>query len=119
MHSTPASLLLEYLYHYMAHAALVPVNIPARLILWLLALYKRWLSPLLGPRCRFHPSCSDYARIAVTRFGPWRGSLLTAWRLLRCQPLCTGGEDPVPQHFHFVRCGEHPPPADPGVEDSR
>ncbi|WP_426689384.1 membrane protein insertion efficiency factor YidD [Rhodanobacter ginsengiterrae] len=80
------------------------VNIPTRFILWLLRLYKRWLSPLLGPHCRFHPSCSDYARIAVTRFGPWRGSLLTGWRLLRCQPLCEGGEDPVPDHFRYPRC---------------
>ncbi|MDQ6647680.1 MAG: membrane protein insertion efficiency factor YidD [Pseudomonadota bacterium] len=75
-----------------------------RLILWLLHLYKRWISPLLGPRCRFYPSCSDYARIAVVRFGPWRGSLLAGWRLLRCQPLCSGGEDPVPEHFHYRRC---------------
>jgi putative membrane protein insertion efficiency factor len=80
------------------------VNVLTRLILWLLRLYKRWLSPLLGPRCRFHPTCSDYARIAVIRFGPWRGSLLVGWRLLRCQPLCTGGEDPVPEHFHFASC---------------
>jgi putative membrane protein insertion efficiency factor len=80
------------------------VNVLTKLILWLLRLYKRWLSPLLGPSCRFHPSCSDYARIAVTRFGPWRGSLLAGWRLLRCQPLCTGGEDPVPEHFHYPRC---------------
>lgn len=89
------------------------VNALTRLILWMLRLYKRWLSPLLGPRCRFHPSCSDYARIAVTRFGPWRGSLLAGWRVLRCQPLCDGGEDPVPEHFHFSRCRhhEHPPQA--------
>ncbi len=80
------------------------MNILTRLILWLLRLYKRRLSPLLGTRCRFHPTCSDYARIAVTRFGPWRGSLLTTWRLLRCQPLCEGGEDPVPEHFHFRSC---------------
>ncbi|AGG88351.1 membrane protein insertion efficiency factor YidD [Rhodanobacter denitrificans] len=80
------------------------MNVLTRLILWMLRLYKRWLSPLLGPHCRFHPSCSDYARIAVTRFGPWRGSLLAGWRLLRCQPLCEGGEDPVPERFHFSRC---------------
>ena len=80
------------------------MNVLTRLILWLLRLYKRWISPLLGPHCRFHPSCSDYARIAVTRFGPWRGSVLALWRLLRCQPLCTGGEDPVPETFHFTRC---------------
>ncbi|MFC5526472.1 membrane protein insertion efficiency factor YidD [Rhodanobacter ginsengisoli] len=80
------------------------MNALTRLILWLLRLYKRWISPLLAPSCRFHPSCSDYARIAVTRFGPWRGSLLAGWRLLRCQPLCTGGEDPVPERIHFPRC---------------
>ncbi|MCW8807359.1 MAG: membrane protein insertion efficiency factor YidD [Rhodanobacter sp.] len=75
-----------------------------RFLLFLLRCYKRWLSPLLGQRCRFYPSCSDYARIALIRFGPWRGSLLAGWRLLRCQPLCTGGEDPVPEHFHYPRC---------------
>jgi len=80
------------------------VNSLTRLILWLLRLYKRWISPLLGKRCRFHPSCSDYARIAVLRFGPWRGSLLSGWRLLRCQPFCHGGHDPVPDHFHYPRC---------------
>jgi putative membrane protein insertion efficiency factor len=80
------------------------VNSPTRLILWLLRLYKRWISPLLGQRCRFYPSCSDYARIAVLRFGPWRGSLLSGWRLLRCQPFCHGGHDPVPDRFHYRRC---------------
>ncbi|WP_281852500.1 membrane protein insertion efficiency factor YidD [Dyella sp. GSA-30] len=76
-----------------------------RLILLFLSFYKRWLSPLLGQRCRFYPSCSDYARVAVTRFGPWRGSLLAIWRILRCQPLCEGGPDPVPDRFTFRRCG--------------
>ncbi|WP_439653803.1 MULTISPECIES: membrane protein insertion efficiency factor YidD [unclassified Rhodanobacter] len=83
------------------------VNALTRFLLFLLRLYKRWLSPLLGQRCRFYPSCSDYARVAVTRFGPWRGCLLTAWRLLRCQPLCEGGEDPVPERFQFRRCRAH------------
>lgn len=87
------------------------MNAATRLILRLLALYKRWISPLLGQRCRFHPSCSDYARDAVVRFGPWRGLLLAGWRLLRCQPLCSGGLDPVPEHFHFARC-RHPDEAD-------
>ncbi|HUW52274.1 MAG TPA: membrane protein insertion efficiency factor YidD [Rhodanobacter sp.] len=78
--------------------------IVTRILLFLLRFYKRWLSPLLGQRCRFYPSCSDYARIAVIRFGPWRGGLLAGWRLLRCQPLCTGGPDPVPEHFHYPHC---------------
>ena len=66
-----------------------------RILLALLAIYKRLFSPLMGARCRFHPSCSDYARGAITQFGPWRGGVLAAWRILRCQPLCAGGFDPV------------------------
>lgn len=75
-----------------------------RLIQFLLALYKRLLSPLLGSRCRFHPSCADYAHVAVARFGPLRGGTLALWRLLRCQPLCDGGLDPVPERFTLARC---------------
>jgi uncharacterized protein len=78
-----------------------------RLLLFLIAVYKRLLSPLLGKRCRFHPSCSTYARVAVARFGPLRGGVMTAWRLLRCQPLCDGGEDPVPMRFTLPRCRGH------------
>ncbi|MEZ5462513.1 MAG: membrane protein insertion efficiency factor YidD [Dokdonella sp.] len=73
----------------------------SRLILHLLAFYKRFVSPLLGSRCRFHPSCSDYSRVAVARFGSLRGSWLTVNRLLRCQPLCAGGSDPVPMDFSW------------------
>ncbi len=82
-----------------------------RLILFLLAFYKRLVSPLLGQRCRFYPSCSTYARIAVVRFGPLRGGILTLWRLLHCHPLCEGGIDPVPDTFTLSRRrhrqGEH------------
>jgi putative membrane protein insertion efficiency factor len=70
----------------------------------LIAIYKRLLSPFLGARCRFHPSCSDYAREAVSRFGAGRGGLLAAWRIVRCQPLCAGGIDPVPETFTMRRC---------------
>ena len=80
------------------------MNAVSRLILFLLNLYKRYVSPLLGQRCRFYLSCSDYARVAVARFGPWRGGLLAGWRIVRCQPLCSGGNDPVPDHFHFSGC---------------
>ncbi len=78
-----------------------------RFLLFLIAAYKRLLSPLLGARCRFHPTCSTYARIAIARFGPWRGGVLAAWRILRCQPLCEGGMDPVPDHFTLHRCKSH------------
>lgn len=83
----------------------------ARLILALLAAYKRVLSPLFGARCRFEPSCADYARIAVARHGALRGGLLGLWRLGRCHPLCRGGIDPVPQTFGFRR--RHDPPDNP------
>lgn len=90
-----------------------------RLILFLLAAYKRLFSPWLGARCRFHPSCSDYARGAVERFGAWRGGLLALWRIVRCQPLCAGGFDPVPETYTMRRCAavndcaRAPPPKDP------
>jgi uncharacterized protein len=76
-----------------------PIFIDQRLI----QLYKRWLSPILqqyfGVRCRFEPSCSDYAGTAMQQFGLWRGAWLTLTRLLRCQPLGTAGFDPVPAQF--------------------
>jgi putative membrane protein insertion efficiency factor len=55
--------------------------------------YKRRISPLLPRACRFTPTCSEYARLAVLRYGLWRGSALAASRLLRCQPLHPGGVD--------------------------
>jgi putative membrane protein insertion efficiency factor len=73
----------------------------SRPILFLLALYKRFVSPWLGERCRFHPSCSDYARVSVARFGSVRGCWLAMNRLLRCQPMCEGGIDPVPHEFRW------------------
>jgi len=58
-------------------------------------LYQRLLSPLIGPRCRYYPSCSEYAAQAIRRFGILRGLVLAGWRLLRCNPLSQGGFDPV------------------------
>jgi len=68
-----------------------------RLLLALLDGYWRFFSPLLGAdKCRFHPHCSAYAREAIQTHGALRGLALTAWRLLRCQPFCRGGYDPIP-----------------------
>ncbi len=58
--------------------------------------YKRIVSPLLPPACRYYPTCSQYAREAVLKHGVLRGSLLAVRRLLRCTPLHAGGVDPVP-----------------------
>lgn len=58
-----------------------------------LRLYKQWISPLLPRACRFSPTCSEYARLAVVKHGALRGSLLAAGRLLRCQPWHPGGVD--------------------------
>jgi putative membrane protein insertion efficiency factor len=59
--------------------------------------YQLTLSPLLGPRCRFHPSCSHYALEAIDRHGPARGGWLALRRIARCHPLNPGGHDPVPE----------------------
>lgn len=66
------------------------------LVLDLLGLYKAAVSPFLPPACRFEPSCSDYMTQAVKRYGVLRGIWMGTKRLLRCQPFCEGGYDPVP-----------------------
>jgi putative membrane protein insertion efficiency factor len=67
-----------------------------RLLLLAIRLYRRTLSPALGPCCRFEPSCSVYAEEAIHVHGVARGLLLAAWRVLRCQPFARAGLDPVP-----------------------
>jgi uncharacterized protein len=65
-------------------------------IILLIKGYKKFVSPLLPPTCRFHPTCSQYALEAVERFGTIQGSWLATKRILRCHPLHSGGYDPVP-----------------------
>jgi len=71
-----------------------------RFLLALIALYRRWISPALhavsSSRCKFIPTCSEYAEVAIVTHGPVRGCGLAAWRLLRCHPFTPGGFDPVP-----------------------
>lgn len=62
-----------------------------------LRLYKRWISPSFPPSCRYTPTCSEYAMEAVECHGVLHGTMLAAWRFLRCHPLAEGGLDPVPQ----------------------
>jgi putative membrane protein insertion efficiency factor len=65
--------------------------------------YQRWISPLLGARCKYYPSCSEYAVQAIGRYGILRGSVLATWRLLRCNPFSHGGYDPVSEQTLFRR----------------
>lgn len=64
-------------------------------------LYQVLISPALGARCKYYPSCSEYAAQAVQRFGILRGLVLAGWRLLRCNPWSHGGFDPVEQQRVF------------------
>jgi putative membrane protein insertion efficiency factor len=75
---------------YVASALVAPIR-----------LYQRFLSPLVGARCRFHPSCSEYAARAILRHGPIRGVYLGVRRLVRCHPWSSGGIDPVPETFSW------------------
>ena len=73
-----------------------PLSVAGWVLVGLLTFYRRFISPLLGPRCRFYPSCSAYALEAVHLHGALRGSWLAIRRLSRCHPFHAGGLDPVP-----------------------
>jgi hypothetical protein len=66
-----------------------------RIVLLPIRVYQRLFSPMLGARCRYYPSCSEYGAQAIERFGILRGVVLAGWRLLRCNPWSRGGFDPV------------------------
>lgn len=67
-----------------------------RILIAIVRGYKKYISPMLPPSCRFTPTCSEYAVEALQKHGAWKGSLLAIWRILRCNPFCKGGYDPVP-----------------------
>lgn len=71
-------------------------------LLALIWLYQRAISPLLPPSCRYHPSCSSYGFGAISAHGSAKGLALTLWRLLRCNPWSGGGLDPVPEPGRWV-----------------
>ena len=68
---------------------------PRSLFVLPIRIYQKLVSPLFGERCKYYPSCSEYAAQAITRFGILRGLVLAGWRLLRCNPWSRGGFDPV------------------------
>ena len=77
--------------------------VPRNLVLGFLTAYRAVISPLYGDVCAYYPSCSAYAVGAVQQYGAVRGALLSAWRILRCNPWTSGGVDDVhpSEHFHY------------------
>ncbi|MCK4356808.1 membrane protein insertion efficiency factor YidD [Candidatus Bipolaricaulota bacterium] len=67
-----------------------------RLLLGIISLYQRFVSPLFSPRCRFYPTCSQYGAEAISKYGLFKGGYLALRRVLRCHPFHPGGFDPVP-----------------------
>ncbi len=77
------------------------------LMIGLIKLYRKFISPIKPPCCRFTPTCSAYALEAFKKRGFFAGLILTVWRLLRCNPFCKGGYDPVPERgFRRIKCGD-------------
>lgn len=83
-------------------------------LLFLIRIYWRTLSPIIGPVCRFQPSCSRYTAVCIERFGPGKGAWLGAKRICRCQPFFPGGYDPPPERAGTrkkMNEGVHPGPS--------
>ena len=70
-------------------------------------LYQRFISPAFAPRCRYYPTCSEYAVQSIRELGPIRGSILAGWRLLRCNPFSRGGIDEVSDRKLFRHTHTH------------
>ncbi len=68
----------------------------SKLFIWLILAYQKIISPLMGPSCRFHPTCSSYAKEAIESYGLLRGTWLAVNRISKCHPLGDSGFDPVP-----------------------
>jgi len=81
----------------------VAKNAINRSAIWLIRIYQKHLSPLLGSRCRFTPTCSQYAIEAITRFGIIKGGFYSILRIFRCNPFCEGGYDPIPEKGESLR----------------
>jgi len=70
--------------------------VPSRIAIKLIGIYKRFISPLLPPACKYIPTCSEYAAEAIQKYGLMRGGWMGLKRLMRCNPFSRGGYDPVP-----------------------
>ena len=80
-------------------------RLPRRLLLAVIRAYQRWISPGLPRRCKYHPTCSDYAADAITELGAVRGAIVAGWRVLRCNPLSDGGIDDLADRRLFRAAG--------------
>ena len=67
-----------------------------KLLIYMIQFYRRYLSPMKSTKCPYIPTCSEYGLEAVSKYGAFKGGLLTVWRILRCNPFSKGGFDPVP-----------------------
>ncbi len=67
-----------------------------KLLIYMIQFYRRYLSPMKSTKCPYIPTCSEYGLEAVSKYGTFKGGLLTVWRILRCNPFSKGGYDPVP-----------------------
>lgn len=74
-------------------------NIP----IFLIKVYKKVISPLFPPRCKYYPTCSNYSIEAFRKHGFFKGLILSIWRLLRCNPFSNGGIDYVPDKFSLIK----------------
>lgn len=66
------------------------------LFIYLIKIYKKYISPMKTTKCPYFPSCSDYGLEAIQKYGALKGGLLAIWRIIRCNPFSKGGYDPVP-----------------------
>ena len=74
------------------------------ILIALVKFYRKYISPLTPPTCRYVPTCSQYAVTAVERYGAWKGGWMALRRILRCNPFSRGGYDPVPEDLYtFIR----------------
>lgn len=73
------------------------------LMIALINFYKKLISPLFPARCKYYPTCSEYAILSFKKHGFFKGLVLSVWRLLRCNPWSNGGIDPVPEKFTLKR----------------
>ncbi|PKQ27233.1 MAG: membrane protein insertion efficiency factor YidD [Actinobacteria bacterium HGW-Actinobacteria-4] len=108
----------------LTHTVRVAATAPRLALMGLVRLYQLTISPLLGPRCKYYPSCSHFGYEALRTHGALMGSLLAAWRILRCNPWSHGGVDDVPARgerlFRLTRnnhaqLATHPPQSSPAL----